>query len=657
LVLVAAAYAPSLGNRFALDDRLAAMAVRDDGTQNRMVAELQPLAAYFTANYWQGFLGGDILYRPITVLSYALVYAGIGRHLPGEAGEALPQHAVNWALHLVAVWLVYRLTRVVRVGRTPSVVAAAVFGAHAIHSEVVAGVVGRAELLAFVAGAAASLWFVLAAAKRAGRAFAAGGAALALFLAMGAKESAVAWVPFVLVLVVVRHLRQAGSERAPPPTLRRAAAAVGLWLLVAGPPLLTFMLLRAAMLAGIGADAQAWEQALLRATPGSPLGNALVQWAHALRACLLPTHLAADWGPLVFAPTSSPSSPTALAALALLILALAAALFGWRHRPLVFLAGATFFGHSFLVSNVPFRIGTDYAERLYYTPSLGAALLAAWLAERWPRPWRAWSLILLSAWIAWNFALIVRRNEVWRDNDTLHLHETENQPRSARMHLQWAAQLEQRGDLAATQRHLEAAVDLLPEHAAAWNHLGTVHARAGRDAAALHCFSRSTSARAAEPAVRAAAAINLARAHATMGQLEPAMAALELARSADAKHAAASAPDLRAVFAPFLPYAWLDAFLASLQDLVPDARNWACERACLAYDSRQPTAAAAHARHALGGTLPPETRAQMHFVLAVSLATLGDRKGAVQAAEAVVADPTAPAALRDPARDLLQRLR
>jgi hypothetical protein len=63
LTLACAIYAPSLGNRFALDDRLIAMSVRDDGSANEMVRELQPLATYFTTNYWQGFGDQDILFR------------------------------------------------------------------------------------------------------------------------------------------------------------------------------------------------------------------------------------------------------------------------------------------------------------------------------------------------------------------------------------------------------------------------------------------------------------------------------------------------------------------------------------------------------------------------------------------------------------------
>lgn len=558
-----ALFAPSLGNRFALDDRLVAMSVRDDGSANEMVGQLQPLTTYFTSNYWRGFLDQDILFRPVTVLSYALVYVAIGQHLGGEAGEARPQHALNVLLHLLAVWLVYRLARGVRMPRASALVAAVIFAVHAIHSEVVAGVVGRAELLGFAFGALAALAFLPAKTTRGWRAGRLVGSALALFLAMSAKESAVAWIPFLLVAVVVRELQ--GGANAGVGLGRLLAGHVGRWLAVAALPLAVFWVLRAAMIAGAGADAVAWGDALVRATPGATFGNAVVQWAYALRACLLPTHLAADWGPMVFAPVPSAAAPSALASLGALTLVLGVALVWWRRRPILFAAAATWFGHSFLVSNVPFRIGTDYAERLYYAPSLGAAFLGAWAASVWPRSRRWLGLALLGAWTAWNSWLLLQRNPVWRDNESLLRHEVTHQPRSARMHLSWAGQLEKRGELDAIPPHLETFLTMYPENAAAWSHLGTVHARLGRAAEALRCFQRAVAASDFKPSVRVAAAINLAMARALAGEIEAAKNALELALATDPAATVIRVPDLRRNLAAILPAPWLEDFVRRTQ--------------------------------------------------------------------------------------------
>lgn len=655
LVLVGALYAPSLSNRFALDDGLVAKAVREDGTRNEMVAELQPLWRYFQTNYWHGFLDRDILFRPVTVLSYAAAYAALGRHLELEAGEALPQHAVNLALHLLATWLVYRLARTALAPRGASLVAALAFGVHALHSEVVAGIVGRAELLAFTFGALASLAAVRASGPARRMVGYGAAAAVAMFLALGSKESAVAWVAWAPVFWFVRTWQ--GPAAAGAASARPAGPRLGAWILVTVLPLLIFLALRASVIARLGTDAATWTQSLIAATPGSPRGNALVQWAFGLRTSLLPTHLSADWGPMVFTPVPSPTAPAALLALGVLLAALALGIARCRRYPLLALATVTWFGHGFLVSNVPFRIGTDYAERLYYAPSLGVALLAAWLAVRLRPTWRWPALVALGSWVAWNGWLILQRNPVWRDNPALHRHECEHQPRSVRLQLQWAGMLEKRGEVEAARVPLERAVELMPQLVSAWNHLGTVHARAGRTEAARACFERAVAAPDGDGSVRVAAAVNLALARSLSGDVAGAAAALDAARRADARQTAARLPELRAAFAGRLSFEWFDGFVAALQRAAPDARAWACERAALAHDAGRPQAAVAHAREALASPLPQPLRAQMQIVLASGLAAGGDGAGAARVVDDLLADPTVPPELVQQARTLRARWR
>ena len=150
LLVTAALYAPSLRNGFTYDDEYIAAATHPSGQPNAMIAELRPLTEYFRAHYWKGEHAARGEYRPVTILSYAATYRLLGRT---AAGEAFPQHALNLLLHLCATALVYRLLRVVRARREAALLGALVFGVHAVHSEVVASVVGRAELLAFTCGA------------------------------------------------------------------------------------------------------------------------------------------------------------------------------------------------------------------------------------------------------------------------------------------------------------------------------------------------------------------------------------------------------------------------------------------------------------------------------------------------------------------------
>jgi len=166
LVAVFAVYAPTLGNDFTLDDKSIARTTLPNGQPNVMVAEVRPLSEYFASGYWTGYSGKkSSLYRPFTVLSYAMTNAWFGT-------AATTHHLINIFLHVWAVLLAFLLLTRLSIRRFPALFGSAAFGLNAIHSEVVAGIVGRAELLAFCLGAQALL-----------------------FLAFCSKESALAWAP------------------------------------------------------------------------------------------------------------------------------------------------------------------------------------------------------------------------------------------------------------------------------------------------------------------------------------------------------------------------------------------------------------------------------------------------------------------------------
>ncbi|MCB9896375.1 MAG: hypothetical protein H6825_00090 [Planctomycetes bacterium] len=125
------------------------------------------------------------LYRPLTVLSWRVQYAG-----PDDPG---PLRAGNVLLHVLAALLLLGLAADLGLPRSAGLLAALLFAVHPAHAEAVAWVTGRAELLAAV--------LVLAAWRlhlRPGILGALGAAVLA-GLAVLAKENAVA-APALLVL-------------------------------------------------------------------------------------------------------------------------------------------------------------------------------------------------------------------------------------------------------------------------------------------------------------------------------------------------------------------------------------------------------------------------------------------------------------------------
>jgi hypothetical protein len=91
---------------------------------------------YWTRDYWDG--GVDNLYRPLVSQSYAFQ-----RWLVGDRPWTF--HLVNVILHAFVSVLVFQLA-VLLFSRRVGLIAGVLFAVHPIHSEVVAGLVGRAEL-------------------------------------------------------------------------------------------------------------------------------------------------------------------------------------------------------------------------------------------------------------------------------------------------------------------------------------------------------------------------------------------------------------------------------------------------------------------------------------------------------------------------------
>ncbi len=460
LVVTALLYLPALGNGYAMDDGPAAMGIpKPDG----MVHRLRPIGDYFASHYWRGHAPEDPLYRPITVWSFALVHAASAPpepHLLGREHRATAraQHAVNWLLHLVATALVWVLVRRLGAGIPAAVAAALVFGVHAVHVEVVATIVGRSELLAFVCGALAVL--ALAGAERTRWPWARRSvAAVLLFVALGSKESAVAWIGFWIVLESWGQAGVPGRD-----VVRR---------LVRGAP---FVVLPTVVFAW------AWWSVIrdfgpLRPPPFvvNPLAHvgvveqvATACWiwvADGLRLVLAPFGLAADYGPATTPKVASIADPRGWGA-ALVLAALVALAFRIRGRaPLVSLGIAAFVGFSAITANVVKTIGTVFGERLYYTPSLGLCLVVAWAFDRWRS--RGAAAVGL-AWCLASAIVVVARTPVWRDDPTLYAHAVENRPRSARMQFSFATVELAAGRGARAMAALSRAVESCPEYPLAW---------------------------------------------------------------------------------------------------------------------------------------------------------------------------------------------
>jgi hypothetical protein len=301
-------------------------------------------------------------YRPVVLLTYA-----VQRWTTGT--DPFPFHLVNVLLHAATTLLLAAWLLALGMPRAPSLAAAALFAVVPIHAEAVTGIVGRAELLVALLVFLSALLFLRATEGPSLRAVAYAGAVAAFLVALFTKEHAVV-LPGVVLLGEL--LRRGADEPLAARLRRKALPAAGLLA-----PLAVFVAFRALFVgSGLVAKGSAFFE----------LDNPLVTLAAPLRAAnglwlllryaaktLVPLGLSADHSAHALPPATSLADPMAIAGLLGVAALSALALLSVRRLPLVALGLGLFLGAFFPTSNVPFPIGTIFAERLAYLPSAGSS--------------------------------------------------------------------------------------------------------------------------------------------------------------------------------------------------------------------------------------------------------------------------------------------
>ena len=363
--------------------------------------------------------GSHKSYRPLTTLTFRLNWTATG-HSPW------PFHATNVLLHSLATWLFVRLCSR-WAGQRASGLAGLLFAVHPVHTEAVAGVVGRADLLAGVLFLAALL------AHQDPRR----GAAVPLLAgaAMLAKEQGVT----VLGVCMVQELLERRAWKAKKGRLLKLALSC-----------VALLSLRFAALGG-GAPTFARADNPAAHAPGrlSRLLTFLFLPAFNFRLLLCPSTLSYDWSmnsiPLVESLLDARNLATLAFYSGLGCVVLAAVK---RHHSCLVptlgraglqkaqpssppgLAGAdpVVMSTSLLVlpflpaTNLFFYVGFVVAERLMYVPSLGFCLLVGTAADRMLgglAKHRGLIRMCLAILFVAGAARTFLRNKDWRDEETL----------------------------------------------------------------------------------------------------------------------------------------------------------------------------------------------------------------------------------------------
>jgi tetratricopeptide (TPR) repeat protein len=451
LLAAIATYANSIANGFALDDNFII-------ETNTRVHDLTNQAAIWLTPYWPMWGETLGLYRPLAIFGYAVQWA---------IGDGAPWvfHATSIMMHAcVSVLVLALLVRLASPG--VALLGALLFAVHPVHTEVVANVVGQAEMIAAACVLAACIVYVDRPKQEASvpRTL----AIVALFLVgVLAKEGAVV-LPGLLVALDFATGR-VRPERA---SLRGWAVTTLRPMVLLVTAIAAYLTLRLHVLGSIsGADA-APNLPFLR--QGHRFLSALRAWPEYARLLVFPSDLVYDYSPGVVLPVEQ-LSPMVLLGAGLLAATVALAVATPRLRR-AGLPAAWFFIALFPVSNLVLPIGVLLAERILYLPSVAISIAVAFIAQHAAGKEAVRSRLRMAMTItaAVLLALGVRsviRNPDWKSTDAVWDSLVRDHPESYRS--QWinGFRVATTGNLELARGYFELAYRIWPDDAVLVNNL------------------------------------------------------------------------------------------------------------------------------------------------------------------------------------------
>jgi protein O-mannosyl-transferase len=474
-------YANTLLNNFALDDFLYIF--------NNPAVTSPSLKLFFSAT--KDFN----VFRPVTFIALALNWALGTVHPWGY-------HVVNLLLHAGVTLLLYlllkKLLENLAYGITAAWVAALLFAVHPIHTEAVAGIVNRSELLA--AGFLLAAWLLhlddwsLP-------------ALLCFALAMMAKESAVVFVPLVILGDYVRGQWKSFVRYV------SVAAVAGLYLAV----------LRKAQGGHFGEKGiSGLDNPLAHLSPVLRISNAIrVAWKY-IGLQIYPAALTSDYS--YNAITLYADWKHLLPAVVGMALVLGLGIWAlWTGRRAWAFAVGFYLAAFSVTANILTPTGTIMGERLAYLPSAGFCLLVAlfWLELEKRNRRVAWYALAVVALLF--SARTILRNRDWRDTFTIYSAAVRTVPNSAKSHAGLGEQYLRRNQLQDARKEFQTSLTIYPDFADLIDSYAIVESRLGHDQQALELFERSLALTAKDDIDYESVAVNLAAQFMKMGDNDKAL--------------------------------------------------------------------------------------------------------------------------------------
>lgn len=484
IVTVAAVgvYANTIGHGYVLDD---ADAITENVMVRQGTAGVPELWQSAMREGTRGTVGN--IYRPVPMTLFALEW----EIWPNDPA---PAHGINVLLFALAcVLLFYWLSLVFGTeSRSTALFVTLFFAVHPIHTEVVANIKSADELLMFIFGflALIALW------KNEGRLFSAW-IPLALgayFLSLASKESAVTLIG--IALIVPWFFRR--------DTFRNHVISAA-WLVL---PIALYLGLRASVLGAlVGQEVVSELDNLLVAAQGSErFFTAMALSGLYLWKLFVPHPLMHDYSldQVSLMGASSLYPWLALVAFTLLIFI---AIRGFRKKSLLSFAIIFFLITLSLYTNFVLLIGTHFAERLLFLPSVGFCIAAGWFFARWQQQitrdtvsavLTVPKVVMLALLVALGVRSILR-NAQWESPLTLYEADVENAPNSARTHYRLGLTYNKQGLGARPESkaqwfqkaipELSQSVDIYPSFTDAHNELGLAYKELGQPEKAMEHFN------------------------------------------------------------------------------------------------------------------------------------------------------------------------
>ncbi len=488
-------YANSLQNDFAFDDY---SAIKKNWVVKQGISSFPTiLSTSYRYGYWES---DDELYRPMPLM----VFATLWQFFPDNP---FPFHLLNVILYALCGIVLYKVLRKLFSGLNPLLpfIAAVLFIAHPLHTEVVANIKSMDELLSFL--------FVFLTIDRVLRYLNTSSvkdllvAWLCFFIAFLSKEGTITMLAAIPLMLVM--FTKASKEKIIRVTVVLSTAA------------LVFIAMRASVVGGISAGKkfQLIENVLVKAPDTvTRLATIFDILLHYIRMIIIPYPLSSDYSYKQIDLSSWSNllpwlSVFFYAGIVLLAIRL------YKSNKVISFAILFFIIAISLYSNLVFTIGSAFAERFLFVPLLGFTIAIAWLLLKLLKipvtgggknddslvfQKQNQKAIALLAILVIPYSLItVARNTDWKNSHSLFSKDVVNSPNSALIHYNYANELKTDQALTATDStaknnfldsaiaEYKRAIDLYPRYSEAFEQLGLAYYYRKMDTAAFNAVTRS----------------------------------------------------------------------------------------------------------------------------------------------------------------------